>query len=117
MSSQEIQGLKELTAQLKKLNGMNPSKVMKKGGNALLKYSRINAPVKTGALRANSGVADVEGGVEMRFNQQYSYFQEHGYENGSYKGKHYVQRAIDEHADDVVKEVQKSIEDEIKKLL
>lgn len=112
----EIQGLKELIKQLEKIKGLNKSVVLKRAGYSLLKYSKINAPVKTGALRENSAVEDTKDGVNVVFKQDYAYYQEFGTSRGL-KGSHYVERAITEHSDDIVGDAGKSIDDEISKLV
>jgi hypothetical protein len=113
MPSKEVEGLKELSKQLKKL-GLIDSKGLLKAGYTLLKFAKINAPVKTGALRENSEVVQNDDNVEVVFNQNYAYYQEHGNSRGL-KGKGFVSKAISEHTQDILDAASSGIQDEIDK--
>ena len=111
---EDIQGLAKLNKQLSKLKGIGKNKkAILKGGFVLERYSKENAPVLTGALRASGHTVESEDGAEVIFDVNYAWIREVGNEKTPANG--YVRRAIDEHSEDIVKAVAEQLDKDIKK--
>lgn len=107
----EIEGLKELQAQLAKIKNVNPHSLLA-GALVLQRYSMENAPVLTGFLRNSHESVETDKGAEMRVKANYAYYQEFG--TSRMAAQPYVRPAIDEHSDEIVKAVGEQVEKDIK---
>ena len=102
----------KLTKQLKALKGLTPHALLS-GALVLEKFSKQNAPVLTGALRASGHSRETEQGAEVVFDVNYAFYVEMGTEKRP--ANPFVRSAIDEHQTEIVEAVAKQINDDIKK--
>lgn len=103
-----LEGTEELLSNLKRissdLRGAVALKAVNAGGMQIENRARINAPVKTGALRnsVKTIARNTSNGAEAEIGFRglsYARIQEYGGQTangGHINGKHYLQRAIDE---------------------
>ena len=107
-----IQGMSELLKQLESLEGIKTNTALLAGAEKLQGFAQDNAPVKTGYLRS-SATSQITGddSAELRFDANYSYYQEAG--TSKMAGKHYVGRAISEHETEIVETVKNQMDKEV----
>lgn len=103
--AEKIKGLDELNKKLEALKGIKTAESLLAGSLTLQRFAQINSPVDTGANRNSAQSAVVSDHAELSFNMEYSYYLENHSE--------YVQKAIDEHSDDVVKAVKDRLKDDL----
>lgn len=106
----EIKGLRELQAQLKKLENVNPHSLLA-GALILQKYSMENAPVDTGFLRNSAISRETDKGAELAYQANYAYYVEFG--TSKQEAQPYIRPAIDEHSDEVLQAVADQIQKDI----
>jgi HK97 gp10 family phage protein len=104
--------LRKLNAQLEALKSMDTSNALLAGSYKLQRYAMQNSPIDTGANKNSAQSEVVDEHAEMSFNMEYSLYLEEGTEK--MEGRHYIQKAIDEHEKDIVKAVQKQIEKDMR---
>jgi HK97 gp10 family phage protein len=111
----DIQGMDQLLAKLKKLKELkdNPDALLA-GAFVLEKYSKENAPVLTGFLRASGSSRKAGKKAEVIFSADYALPVEMGTAKRPPNG--FVRRALDEHSDDIVKAVGEEISKDIGRL-
>lgn len=110
----EIEGAKELTAKLQKMNLMiqkETKTVLLEAGMKIQADAKKNAPVDTGRLKNSITTETYNGGftVEVGTNVEYAIFAEYG--TRYWSGKPFLQPAYDSNAEKIVKELERILND------